>query len=88
LDLVCFAQRHHAVLTASLGLELKHSPSDSAFRYFFLQVDVAVVCAATRDWTIAQIHGGANDLDQLIWAGKALLGSFAPTSGGRLLRHR
>ncbi|QNG27346.1 hypothetical protein [Synechococcus sp. HK01-R] len=34
-----FARRHHAVLTESLGIELKRSPSDSAFRYLFLQVD-------------------------------------------------
>ncbi len=58
------ARRHHAVLTEALGIELKRPPSDSAFRYFFLQVDVAAVCAAIRDWTIAQIACGASDLDQ------------------------
>jgi hypothetical protein len=57
-DLERFARRHHAVLTDALGLELKRPPSDSAFRYFFLQVDVAAVCAAIRDWTIAQIQAG------------------------------
>jgi len=36
-DLERFARRHHAVLTESLGIELKRPPSDSAFRYFFLQ---------------------------------------------------
>ncbi len=36
-DLERFARRHHTVLTASLGIELKRPPSDSAFRYFFLQ---------------------------------------------------
>ncbi len=81
-DLERFARRHHAVLNEALGLELKRPPSDSAFRYFFLQVDVAAVCAAIRDWTIAQIPGGAGDLDQLICDGKTLRGSIEPTSGG------
>jgi hypothetical protein len=30
-DLERFARRHHAVLTESLGIELKRPPSDSAF---------------------------------------------------------
>ena len=81
-DLERFARRHHAALTKSLGLELRRPPSDSAFRYFFLQVDVAALCAAIRDWTIAQIPGGAADLDQLICDGKTLRGSIEPTAGG------
>jgi hypothetical protein len=40
-DLERFTRRHHPVLTESLGIELKRLPSDSAFRYFFLQVDMA-----------------------------------------------
>jgi hypothetical protein len=80
-DLERFARRHHAVLTESLGIELKRPPSDSAFRYFFLQVDVAAVCAAIRDWTIAQIPGGASGHDQLICDGN-LRGSIESTSGG------
>ena len=52
-DLERFARRHHAVLTESLGLGLKRPPSDSAFCYFLLQVDVDAVCTAIRDWTIA-----------------------------------
>jgi len=48
-DLERFARRHHTVLTESLGIDLKRPPSDSAFRHF-LQVDVAAVCAAIRDW--------------------------------------
>jgi hypothetical protein len=68
--------------TEPLGIELKRLPSDSAFRYFFLQVDVAAVCAAIRDWTIAQIPGGAAEIDQLICDGKTLRGSIEPTSGG------
>jgi hypothetical protein len=81
-DLERFAIRHQSVLTAALGLELRRPPSDSAFRNFFHQVDVAALCAAIRDWTIAQIPGGTADLDQLICDGKTLRGSFEPTAGG------
>jgi len=66
----------------ALGIELRRPPSDSSFRYFFYQVDVAALCAAIRDWTIAQIPGGAADLDQLVCDGKTLRGSIEPTSGG------
>ena len=80
-DLERFAIRHHSVLTKSLGLKLRRPPSDSAFRYFFRQVDVAALCTAIRDWTIAQIPGGAGDLDQLVCDGKTLRGSIEPTAG-------
>jgi hypothetical protein len=62
------------VLTESLDLELRRPPSDSSFRYFFLQVDVAALCNAISDWTIAEIPGGAADFDQLICDGKTLRG--------------
>ena len=81
-DLERFARRHHAVLGEQLGLELRRSPSDSAFRYFFLQVDVVALCGAIRDWTIAQIPGGAADLDQLVCDGKTLRGPIKHTPGG------
>jgi hypothetical protein len=81
-DLERFAERHHGVLTEALGIELRRYPSDSAFRYFFQQVDVAALCAAIRDWTIAQIPGGTADLDQLVCDGKTLRGSIEPTPGG------
>ena len=81
-DLERFAIRHHSVLTEALGVELRRPPSDSSFRYFFHQVDVAALCAAIRDWTIAQIPGGAADLDQLVCDGKTLRGSIVPTTGG------
>jgi len=81
-DLERFARRHHAVLGEQLGLALRRPPSDSAFRYFFLQVNVAGLCAAIRDWTIAQIPGGAEDIDQLVCDGKTLRGSIEPTAGG------
>jgi len=81
-DLERFAIRHHAALTEALGVELRRPPSDSSFRYFFHQVDVSALCAAIRDWTIAQIPGGAADLDQLVCDGKTLRGSIEPTAGG------
>ena len=77
-----FARRHHAALGEQLGLELRRPPSDSASRYFFLQVDVVALCAAIRDWSIAQIPGGAVDLDQLVCDGKTLRGSIEHTPGG------
>jgi hypothetical protein len=51
-------------------------------RYIFRQVDVAAICTAIRDWTIAQIPGGATDLDQLVCDGKTLRGSIKPSAGG------
>jgi hypothetical protein len=81
-DLERFSRRHHAVLGEQLGLALRRPPSDSAFRYFFLHVDVVALCAAIRDWTIAQIPGGAADIDQLVCDGKTMRGSIEPTAGG------
>ena len=52
-DLERYAIRHHSVLKAALDLELRRPHSDSAFRYFFQRVDVAALCTAIRDWTIA-----------------------------------
>ncbi len=51
-DLERFARRHHAVHTESLGIELKRPPSDAAFRYFFLQMDVAAVSLSGNPATI------------------------------------
>ena len=87
-DLERFARRHHAVLTEALGIELKRPPSDSAFRHFFLHVDVTAVCGVIRDWTIAQIPGGAADLDQLVCDGKTLRGSIEPLLRWGLCFHR
>ena len=81
-DLERFAIRHHALLTEALGLGLRRPPSDSSFRYFFQQVDVAALCAVIRDWTIAQIPGGTADLDQLVCDGKTLRGSIEPIASG------
>ena len=45
-------------------------------------MDVAALCATIRNLTIAQIPGGANDLDPLICDGKTLRGPIEPTAGG------
>lgn len=81
-DLERFAERHHRLLTEALGIELRRFPSDSAFRYFFKQVELSALGAAIRDWTIAQIPGGAAELDRLVCDGKTLRGSIEPTAGG------
>ncbi len=59
-----FVIRHHSGLTEALGLGLRPPPSDSSFRYCYYKVDLAALCAAIRDWTIAQFSGGPADLDQ------------------------
>lgn len=81
-DLERFANRHHTALTSSLGIDLKRSPSDTTVGYFSLQMDVMSLCAAIRDWTIAQIPGGAEGFDQLICDGKSLRDSVVPTASG------
>jgi hypothetical protein len=80
-DLERFAIRHHAVLTEALDVELRRPPSDSSFRYFFHQADLAAQCAAISDWTIAQKPVGAADLNRLVCDGKTLTGSIEPTAG-------
>ena len=40
------------------------------------------MCAAIREWTLAQISGGATDLDQLVCDGKTLRGSIEATAAG------
>ena len=52
-DLERSSIRHHSLLTEALCLELRRPPSDSSFRYFFLQADLKALCAAIRDWTIS-----------------------------------
>jgi hypothetical protein len=81
-DLERFAIRHHIALTSALGIVLRRPPSDSAFRYFFQQMDVTVPCAAIRDWTLAEIPGGAKELDQLVCDGKTMRGSIQTTFSG------
>ncbi len=73
--------RHHADLNEALGLELRRPPSDSSFRFCFLQVDVSAIWASIRDWTIAQFLGGASDLDQLVCEARCCR-SIVPTARG------
>jgi len=70
------------MFSEAFGTELRRPPSDSSFRYFSHQVDVAALCAAFRDWMIAQIPVGAVDLDPLVCDGKTLRGSIDPSGGG------
>jgi hypothetical protein len=81
-DLERFAFRHHKALTSALKSGLTRPLSDSAFRYFLQQVDVAALYAAIHDWTIAQIPGGTGDLEQLVCDGKTMRGSIEPISSG------
>jgi hypothetical protein len=64
------------------GLELKRPPTDSTFRYLFLQVDVAEICRQLQVWMLAQITDSATGLDQLVCDGKTLRGSIVATDGG------
>ena len=75
-----FAIRHHSLVSEVLGIELRSPPSDSTFRYFFRQVDVAAFSAASRDWTMAQIPSCAADFDQLVCDSKTFRGSIVPTA--------
>ena len=81
-DLERFAIRHHAALNQALGLELRRPPTDSTFRYMFLQVDVAEICRQLQVWMLTQIPDGATGLDQLVCDGKTLRGSIVQTDGG------
>jgi hypothetical protein len=49
---------------------------------FYLQMDVAAICAAIRDWMHTQILGIAGDLDQLICDDKTLRSLIEPSNGG------
>ena len=81
-DLERLAIRHHAALIQALGLELRRPPTDSTFRYLFLQADVAEICRQLQDWMLAQIPDGAAGLDQLVCDGKTLRGSSVATKVG------
>ena len=78
-DLERFAIRHYSVLTVALGRELRRPPSDSAFCYFFQQVDVAALCSVRRSATRPSPR---SEEAQLICDGKTPRGSFEPTSHG------
>lgn len=77
-----FGNQYHSALTRALGIDLKRSPSDTAFRYFFLQMDVTVLWTAIGDWSIAQILDGAEALDQLVCDGIAMRSLIQATFSG------
>ncbi len=81
-DLERFAEYYHAILTESLGIQLRRYPSDSAFRYFFQQVDLPALCAAIRYWLIAQIPGCTQGLELLVCDRNTLRGSIESTANG------
>jgi hypothetical protein len=81
-DLGRFARHQHAAPGKTLGIELKRPPSDSAFLYLFLQMDMVAIYAAIRDWTIAQISDGRINLYQMVCDAKTLLSSIVSTAGG------
>jgi hypothetical protein len=81
-DLERFALCHHAALNQTLGLQHKRPPTDSTFRYLFLQVDVAEICRQLQVWMLAQITDSATGLDQLVCDGKTLRGSIVAADGG------
>jgi hypothetical protein len=81
-DLGRFPIRHHTALNQALGLDLRRPPTDSTFRYLYLQVDVAEICQQPQVWMLVQIPGGATGLDQLVCDGKTLRGSIVQTDGG------
>ena len=53
-----------------------------SFPCFCHRVEMSALCSANLNWKIAQIPGGAPDLDQLICDGKMLRDSIEPTTGG------
>ena len=50
-----FAKRHLALLNDVLGLEIRKPPSDSTFRYQFLQLDVEAFEALLLQWMSQQL---------------------------------
>jgi len=42
-------------------LELKRPPTDSTFRYLFLQADVAEICRQLQVWMLAQMSGDSEN---------------------------
>jgi hypothetical protein len=55
-----FATRHLALLNEVLGLEIRKPPSDSTFRYLFLQLDVEAFEALLLHWMSQQPEGSCN----------------------------
>ncbi|MBM5821711.1 MAG: transposase family protein [Cyanobacteria bacterium K_Offshore_surface_m2_011] len=80
-DLERFAIHHHAALNPALGLELRQSPKDFAFRSLFQQLNVADICRQLQGWMLAQIPDGGAGLDPPVPDGNTLRGSIVATEG-------
>ena len=69
-----FARRHHDELTRQLGLSLKRSPSDPAFRALFEKLDPQQLNQVLQQWMLN--HPALQEpLESLLCDGKTLRGS-------------
>lgn len=75
------ARRHHALLIETLGIELKHTTSDSPFSYLFLLVDLTRSAQPSVNG-LSQMLGVPTDLDRLVCDGNTLRGSIEATTAG------
>ena len=75
-----FATRHLALLNEVLGLEIGKPPSDSTFRYLFLQLDVEAFEALLLHW-MSQQPALVDGVDTLVCDGKTLRGSIDQKPG-------
>ena len=79
-----FAKRHLALLKEVLGLEIRKPPSDSTFRYLFLQLDVVAFEALLLHW-MSQQPALVDGVDTLVCDGvcdgKTLRGSIDQKPG-------
>lgn len=75
-----FAKRHLALLNEVLGLEIGKPPSDSTFRYLFLQLDVEAFEALLLHW-MSQQPALVDGVDTLVCDGKTLRGSIDQKPG-------
>jgi len=74
------ATRHLALLNEVLGLEIGKPPSDSTFRYLFLQLDVEAFETLLLQW-MSQQPALADGVDSLVCDGKTLRGSIDQKPG-------
>jgi hypothetical protein len=75
-----YAKRHLALLNEVLGLEIGKPPSDSTFRYLFLQLDVEALEALLLQW-MSQQPALVDGVDTLVCDGKTLRGSIDQKPG-------
>jgi hypothetical protein len=75
-----FATRHLALVNEVLGLEIGKPPSDSTFRYLFLQLDVEAFETLLLQW-MSQQPALADGVDFLVCDGKTLRGSIDQKPG-------